>query len=93
MMLTPDEYMAIMRLITSERESEGASLAGRDDNVKSPDKKRASRKRSKYSRALSRALEQQNRLQKKASGAYRKGKSAATVLKAAHKAAKKELGR
>ena len=25
MMLTPDEYMSLMRLITSERESEGAS--------------------------------------------------------------------
>lgn len=88
MMLTPDEYMAIMRLIDSERESEGASLADRDDNKKKSKKKGSN----KYSRALSRALEEQNRLQKKVSGAYRKGKSAATVLKAAHKQVKKELG-
>ena len=87
-MLTVDEYMAIKRLIDSERESEGASLADRDKNAAKSKKKGSN----KYSRALSRALEEQNRLQKKVSGAYRKGKSAATVLKAAHKQVKKELG-
>lgn len=91
MMLTPDEYMAIMRLITSERESEGASLADRN---KKPKAQRKSRKKgsNKYSRALSKALEEQNKLQKKVSGAYRKGKSAATIMQAAHKQVKKELG-
>ena len=63
MMLTPDEYMAIKRLIDSERESEGASLANRDDNKKKSKKKGSN----KYSRALSRALEEQNKLQKKVS--------------------------
>lgn len=49
MMLTPDEYMAIMRLIASERESEGSSLALRNkDAVASPPKRK--RKKSKYNR-------------------------------------------
>jgi len=53
MMLTPDEYMAIMRLLESTRESEGASLALRDAQRSSaspsPAGKRK-RKKSKYNR-------------------------------------------
>ena len=30
MMLTPDEYMGLMRLLSSARESEGAALQDRD---------------------------------------------------------------
>ena len=40
MMLTPDEYMALMRLIRSERESEGASLADRKDMQESKPKRK-----------------------------------------------------
>ena len=40
MMLTPDEYMSIMRLISSERESEGASLADRKDMPESKPKQK-----------------------------------------------------
>ena len=50
MMLTPDEYMALMRLLESSRESEGASLALRsmDGSSASPPKKK--RRKSKYNR-------------------------------------------
>ena len=51
MMLTIDEYMALRRLIGSERESEGASLALRFDAV--PKKKK---RVSKYSREFGRQL-------------------------------------
>lgn len=45
MMLTPDEYMALMRLIGSERESEGSSLSRRHstESVASPAKKKKRR--------------------------------------------------
>jgi len=43
MMLTPDEYMAIMRLISSEKESEGSELA-------QGDKPSSKRKSSAYQR-------------------------------------------
>ena len=54
MMLTPDEYMDLMRLLESSRESEGASLALRGRHSDSsaspapPGKRR--RKKSKYNR-------------------------------------------
>jgi len=35
MMLTSDEYIALMRLISSERESEGASLVARSETSRS----------------------------------------------------------
>lgn len=53
MMLTVDEYMALRRLIGSERESEGASLADRMDP--SPPKKKK-RKVSKYSKQFSKEM-------------------------------------
>ena len=90
MMLTPDEYMAIMRLITSERESEGASLADRRSGEKPPGKKPVrTRKKNAYSKALSIALLEENKSQKKKNGDFKKGKSTATVLKAAHKKARR----
>lgn len=52
MMLTIDEYMAIRRLIGSERESEGASIALRTDTPVPKKKKRVS----KYSREFGRQL-------------------------------------
>ena len=48
------------------------------------------RKRSnKYSKALSKALVEENGKQRKKNGSYKKGKSAKTVLKSAHKTARK----
>ena len=51
--MTLEEYEAIRRLITSERESEGSTLA--DRTVPGADTKKP-RKRSKYNRELQRQL-------------------------------------
>ena len=47
------------------------------------------RKKSAYSKALSRALVEENASQRKKNGDFKKGKNAATVLKAAHKKARR----
>ena len=47
------------------------------------------RQKTKYGKALSIALVNQNAKQRKKNGSYKKGKSAATVLKAAHKEARR----
>ena len=88
MMLTPDEYMAIMRLIVSERESEGASLANRStDGEKSPTKK--PRRKSTRSKKMSKAIQQALDKMKKANGEFRKGKSMSDVMRLANKLADK----
>ena len=48
MMLTPDEYMSIMRLIRSERESEGAMLADRKDMQEKPKRRRKTAYQRRY---------------------------------------------
>ena len=48
MMLTPDEYMSIMRLISSEKESEGSMLAVRQQEAPKPKKKRKSAYQRRY---------------------------------------------
>ena len=47
------------------------------------------RKKSNYSKALSKALKEVNLQQRKKNGSYKKGKSASTVLAAAHKKARR----
>lgn len=47
------------------------------------------RKKSEYSKALSRALVEENGKQRKKNGDFKKGKNARTVLKAAHKKARR----
>lgn len=47
------------------------------------------RKKTAYSKALSKALVEENGSQRKKNGDLKKGKSAATILKAAHKKARK----
>lgn len=79
--MTIEEYEALMTLIRSERESEGASLADREmmNNQDKPKK----RKRSKYNRELSRQLKM---LKKK------HPRTAITkLMKRAHRATKKAL--
>ena len=49
------------------------------------------RRTTKYQKALSKAMRQVNELQRKKNGQYKKGKSAGTVLKAAHKLARKMM--
>jgi len=51
--------------------------------------KQVRKRRSAYSKALSKALINQNGKQRKKNGQYKKGKSAKTVLQAAHKEAKR----
>jgi hypothetical protein len=68
MMLTVDEYMALRRLIDSERESEGATLA----QTEKPKKKR-SRSARQSDKNLSMAFEEANRLGRKTNGEFRKG--------------------
>lgn len=76
--MTLEEYEALRSLISSERESEGASLADREMNQK-PKK----RKKSKYQRELGRQLKL---LKKK----HPRTKITA-LMKRAHRATKKAL--
>jgi multidrug resistance efflux pump len=78
--MTLEEYEALRRLITSERESEGAI-----EQAKAAPKKRRSKKNPKLKRALTEA----NRRMRLKSGALRKGKTQADVMRLAHKLMKK----
>jgi len=55
--------------------------------VEGPKKRR--RRKSAYSKALSKALVEENASQRKKNGDFKKGKNAGTVLKAAHKKARR----
>jgi len=57
--------------------------------VSEPKKRR--RRQSAYSKALSRALVEENASQRKKNGDCKKGKNAGTVLKAAHKKARRMI--
>ena len=85
MMLTVDEYMALMRLVTSERESEGASLA--------LETKDAPKKRSRSARAsdkmLSRAFKMANDKLRNKNGQIKKGKTQSDVARMAQRLRKK----
>ena len=84
-MLTPDEYMAIMRLITSERESEGAM-----EEAKVADKpKRRSRSARAADKKLSKAFPEANRRYRKKDGSLRQGRTQADIAKLAHRLRKK----
>ena len=61
-------------------------IAARAGNVE-PKKRR--RKTTKYQKALGKALIEENGKQRKKNGDFKKGKTAASVLKAAHKTARK----
>jgi len=81
-MLTVDEYMALRRLISSERESEGSTLS--QEVTPAPKKRRASA----YSRKYKAAFKKLSPKFKNKNGTWRKGGFRAAV-KAAHKAVKK----
>lgn len=84
-MLTVDEYMALRRLISSERESEGSTIVDRAvDQVA----KKTKRKASAYSRKYKAAFRRIAPTYKNKNGTWRKGGFKAAV-KAAHKAVKK----
>lgn len=76
MMLTVEEYMALRRLIESERESEGSTLAEK------PKRKRRDPK-------LKRALREANAKLRNKNGTLKKGKTQGDVMRLAHKLKKK----
>ena len=85
MMLTPDEYMALMRLIRSERESEGASLAARENPPADKPKRRRSRSARANDKKMAMALEKANADLRKQNGDLRKGVSQADIMRRAHR--------
>lgn len=87
MMLTPDEYMGLMRLLSSARESEGAALQDRDMNADKP--KRRSRTARASDRKLSSAFKEANRRYRKKDGSLRAGRTQADIATLAHKLKKK----
>ena len=80
--LTLEEYEALRRMISSERESEGAKLSetGKDLSVK--------RKRKKNPK-LKRALQEANKKLRLKNGKLRKGKKQADIMRMAHRLMKK----
>lgn len=80
MMLTVDEYMAVRRLIESERESEGATMA---DEATKP--RRRSRSAKKNDSKMSRALAQANQELRKQNGDLRKGVTQSDIMTRAHR--------
>ena len=81
-MLTVDEYLAFRRLIDSEKESEGASLAIREE--------KKTRKKTSTDRKQSKALRQANEKLRNKNGSLKAGKTQADVMKMAHKIIKQE---
>lgn len=82
--MTLEEYEALRRLITSERESEGATLS---QTGKDLDGKR--KKKGKKNPKLKRALVEANRRMRLKSGKLRKGKTQGDVMRLAHRLLKK----
>lgn len=78
--MTLEEYEALRRLITSERESEGASLAAAETSKP---------KRRKKNPKLKKALKLANAQLRTKSGKLRKGMTQSDVMKRAHKLMKK----
>lgn len=78
--LTLEEYEALRRMISSERESEGATLAAAESSK--PKKRRKNKK-------LSKALAQANQKLRLKNGALRKGKTQGDVMRLAHRLMKK----
>ena len=81
-MLTPDEYMSLMRLISSERESEGATLALTEEK---PKPRRRSRSARAQDKKLSAAFTEANARYRKKDGSLRAGRTQADIATLAHK--------
>jgi len=77
--MTLEEYEALRRLITSERESEGATLIAADSKPK----------RRRKNKKLGKALKQANSQLRLKNGSLRKGKTQGDVMKLAHRLMKK----
>ena len=79
MMLTSDEYIALMRLVSSERESEGESLADRSES-----KPKRKRRPSAYNMAFKRAYEERRKRHSTSKGTLRKGYDHRRLMELAH---------
>jgi hypothetical protein len=86
MMLTPDEYMALMRLVTSERESEGSSLSQREEP---PKKRKRSRTQRASDKKSSEAFKKANETGRKKDGSFKKGYDQARIASLAQRLKKK----
>lgn len=82
--MTLEEYEALRRMITSERESEGAKLADEQDKPKK-------RKKTPRDRAMKKAIPMANKRYKKKNGQFRAGRTQADVMKLANKLADKMM--
>lgn len=88
MMLTPDEYMALMRLIESERESEGSSLSQREESITTPKRRRSKKQRASDKRS-SEAFRRANELGRKKDGSFKAGYDQARIASVAQRLKKK----
>lgn len=88
MMLTVDEYLALRKLLDSEKESEGARLALRDQDKK-PEKR--TRKKNGRDKILSQELAIMNKRARLKNGSLRKGWSQRKIMIMAQKATSKRM--
>jgi hypothetical protein len=86
MMLTSDEYIALMRLVSSERESEGSSLA----DAEKP-KAKQKRRPSKYNMAFKRAYNDLRKRHSKKNGDLRKGYDHTRLMTMAHAVVRRSM--
>jgi len=77
--LTTEEYEALLRIQSSERESEGARLAAR----------RPKRRKGKKDPKMARALRKANAMGRKKNGGFKKGWSQGKIMKKAHQLRRK----
>ena len=75
--LTTEEYEALLRIQSSERESEGARLAMR--------RSKATRRKGRTAKGMGAALKEANRRARKKNGEFRKGYDQKKVMQMAHK--------
>lgn len=73
--LTMEEYQALLRLQSSERESEGARLSLRKSKPK---------RKGKPDPKMARALKQANAMGRKKTGGFKKGWSQGKIMSKAH---------
>lgn len=86
MMLTPDEYMSLMKLLSSTRESEGSELSNRLD----PSEDKPKRKTSAYSRKYKKVFKQISSQYKLKNGSWKKN-GFKRAVKEAHKLVQKSM--
>lgn len=77
--LTMEEYNALLRLQSSERESEGTRLSNR----------RSKRRKGRAPSGMSRAMKRANEKARKKDGSFRKGWDQARLMSYAHKIRRK----